>query len=94
MQKDTSARFRLYPSRETGQYDCGCPIRTSAGLVDSLIGKIRAIFRDLGRGSEWNPMLGTGNPAAAEEVKRYLKAVKLEQSLSAVTPKTSKAFIF
>ena len=51
-----------------GRSDCGCLLRTSAGSVDSLIGNIRALIRNLGRVSEWNPMLGNGNPAAATEV--------------------------
>lgn len=70
-----------------GQFGCNCPLRLSAGSVDSLIGKIRAIYRDNGRGCEWNPSLVVSNPAAAPGVKHYLKAIKLEQSLSAVTPK-------
>ena len=66
--------------------ECDCPLRRSAGSVDSLIGQIRAIFRDHGRGKEWNDSLGVGNPAAAPIIKRYLSAVKIEQSTSAVTP--------
>ena len=41
---------------QKGHFECGCPIRASAGSVDSLNGKI-AIFRDLGHGSEWNQAL-------------------------------------
>ena len=37
-----------------GRSDCWCLLRTSAGSV----GNIRAIIRNLGRVSEWNPMLG------------------------------------
>jgi hypothetical protein len=44
--------------------NCDSPLRRSAGSVDSLIGQVRAIFRDYGRGSEWNDTLGLGNPAA------------------------------
>jgi hypothetical protein len=35
----------------------------------------------------WNGTLGIGNPAGAHIVKKYLEAVKLEQSLAAITPK-------
>lgn len=70
-----------------GFFTCGCPLRCSVGYVDSLIGKLRAIFRDIGRGTEWSDSLRVGNPACAPLVKRYLRAVSLEQSASAVVPK-------
>ena len=74
-----------------GQFNCGSPMRAAAGSGDSLIGKIRAIYRDRGYGTQWNGLLGTGFPAAAATcIKRYLSAVKLEQSLSAVPPKQVK----
>ena len=73
-----------------GQYNCGCPMRASAGSVDGFIGKPRAIFCDSGCGSEGNPILGLGNPAASVHLKRYLKTIRLEQSLTAVTPKQAK----
>jgi hypothetical protein len=57
--------------------NCDSPLRRSAGSVDSLIGQVRAIFRDYGRGSEWNDTLGLGNPAAVPIVKRYLAAIRL-----------------
>ena len=61
-----------------------------AGSVDGFIGKPRAIFCDSGCGSEGNPILGLGNPAASVDLKRYLKTIRLEQSLTAVTPKQAK----
>ena len=67
--------------------NCDSPLRRSAGSVDSLIGQVRAIFRDYGRGSEWNDTLGLGNPAAVPIVKRYLAAMRLEQSTTATLPK-------
>ena len=72
-------------SRYDGQ--CECPHRRSAGSVDSLIGQLRAIFRDHGRGTDWIDNFGVGNPAAAAIIKQYLKAIKLEQSSAAVTSK-------
>ncbi|VDI71079.1 Hypothetical predicted protein [Mytilus galloprovincialis] len=57
------------------------------GSVDSLIGQLRAIFRDHGRGTDWNDMLGLGNPAASSIIKKYLSAIKLEQSMAAASPK-------
>ncbi|CAH1776025.1 unnamed protein product [Owenia fusiformis] len=59
--------------------DCNCPKSLSAGSVDSLIGKIRAIFRDNGRDID--------NPAASPIIKSHLKAVRLEQSKAGVLPK-------
>lgn len=93
--KDTKGKTQVHliscvNKGNKGQFNCGCPMRAAAGSVDSLIGKIRAIYRDRGHGTEWNGLLGTGNPAAAPCIKRYLSAVKLEQSLSAVSPKQAK----
>lgn len=66
---------------------CSCPTRLSAGTVDTLIGKLRSLFTDLGRGGEWNELLGVGNPAAHKRVKQYLSAVREEQASARVTPK-------
>lgn len=68
-------------------FHCGCPLRRSAASVDSLIGQLRAIFRDYGRGGIWSEPLGAGNPAAAPCVKSYLSAVRLEQTAASVVPK-------
>ena len=72
---------------QKGRFQCSCPVRLTAGSVDSLIGQIRAIYRDFGRGSDWNDLLGIDNPAAVPVIKRYLEDVRLEQSLSSVTPR-------
>ena len=75
---------------QQGLQPCQCPRRRSAGSVDSLIGQIRAIFRDYGRGTCWNADLGVGNPAAAPCVKNHLKAIRLEQSAASVLPRQAK----
>ena len=90
--KDSKGKTQIHSTNCTfrgkhGRFQCNCPVRLSAGSVDSLIGQIRAIYRDFGRGTDWNDMLGIGNPAAAPIVKRYLEAVRLEQSMSSVVPK-------
>jgi hypothetical protein len=36
----------LYPKKQK-KSKCDCPLRRSAGSVDSLIDQVRAIFRDL-----------------------------------------------
>lgn len=66
---------------------CACPVRLAAGTVDSLIGKLRAIFREAGRTQDWEEKLCLGNPAASLLVKRYLKLFKEEQAIAGVTPK-------
>ena len=43
---------------------CSCPKCLAFGTVDSLIGKLRAIFMDEGRGMEWSSAFGIGNLAA------------------------------
>jgi len=55
--------------------------------VDSLIGKLRAIFISAGMGGEWDDNLGTGNPASHRSGKAYLQAVKEEQAKARVRPK-------
>lgn len=93
--KDSAGKTQIHNDKCTnrgkqGKFECGCPYRRSAGSVDSLIGQVRAIFRDFGRGSDWNEILGIGNPAAAPIIKKYLAAIRLEQSLAAVCPKRAK----
>ena len=45
-----------------GVKPCQCPIRLSHKTVDSLIGKLRALFQSAGRHGDWNLALGLGNP--------------------------------
>lgn len=70
-----------------GMFDCGCPFRLAAGTVDSLIGKLRSIFKGKGMCDDWQEKFGFGNPAASLLVKRYLKLVKEEQAIASITPK-------
>ena len=71
----------------SGRSTCECPFRRSFGSLDCLTGQLRAIFRDHGRGREWNDILGLGNPVAAPIIKNYLRATKSEQSALGITPK-------
>lgn len=64
------------PSKSGG---CNCPKRLAFGTVDALIGKLRAIFAAHERGTEWQPLLGVGNPAAGRVVKNFLADVRNEQ---------------
>lgn len=72
---------------QKGVSPCECPIRLSYNTVDSCVGKLRAIFKSIGRQGDWDFALGLGNPAASLPVKEYLKAVTAEQLQALVTPK-------
>lgn len=52
-----------------------------------LIGKLRAIFAEHGRGTEWQSILNFGNPAAVRSVKRYLTDVRGEHLKARVVPR-------
>ena len=78
----------------TGKQRCECPKTLVAKTIDSLTGKIRAIFRDLGRSGEWNPVLLTGNPAASHLMKRHLQFVTLEQTKAEVAKKQATPLMF
>jgi hypothetical protein len=69
-----------------GVKSCACPVRLSYKSVDSLIGKLRTIFKSAGRDGNWDVALGLGNPAASLEVQRYLKAFTSEQLQATITP--------
>jgi len=66
----------------------------AASTVDSTIGRLRAIFRDRGRGREWSEQFGWGNPASAPIIKKHLKCVKLEQAEALVRPKRAVPLFF
>ena len=70
-----------------GTPKCACLRRLSFKTVDSSIGKLRSIFKELGRCGEWNTILGFGNPANSLEVQRYMKAFTEEQLRAHITPK-------
>ena len=71
---------------------CKCPVRMNHSSLDSLIGRVRRIFNDAGRTTEWVPESATGNPCASRPVKEYLRAVKREQSMAGVTPNQAVPF--
>ena len=71
---------------------CNCPIRLSAGTLDSLIRKLRSIFNSLGRSGDWNDRFGCGNPASHLSVKQYLKSVQTEQAQARVSPKQATLY--
>ncbi len=66
---------------------CSCPRRLAYSTIDSYIGKLRAILHSAGRQGEWASAFSLGKPAAAVQVKHYLKAVTAEQLQARKTPK-------
>lgn len=92
--KDRNGRTKVHKTScpELGKSNpctCDCPSRLSAGTVETLIGKLRAIFRDAGLGGEWDDRLGIGNPVSHPSVKSYLRSIKEEQAKCRVRPKKS-----
>lgn len=77
-----------------GKQTCSCPKTLAAKSVDSLIGKMRAIFRDLGRTGDWNPISLTGNPASSLLMKRHLRSVTVEQTSASVVSKQAVPLMF
>ena len=67
---------------QTRSSSCSCPSRLAAGTVDSLLGKLRAIFADAGLGGEWDDRLGIGNPVSHPSIKNYLKLIKEESEFA------------
>ena len=66
---------------------CECPRRLAAGTIDSLLGKRKAIFDELGR-------LDASNPVAHPRVKGYLRFVRNEQASLAITPTQAAPLFF
>ena len=83
---------KLFGTKQVGR--CTCPTTLSAGTVDNLIGKLRSLFVDLGRGREWNELLGIGNPASHPSIKQYLTSIREEQAQARVTPKQATPLFF
>ena len=97
--KESKGRTKLHSKNcehkgVQGKVTCGCPLTLTLKTVDSLIGKLRAIFNDNGRSGEWNPILGTGNPAAAPLLKKHLQCVSVEQTSANVMPKQAVPLMF
>ena len=84
--KDKSGKTVLH-SQSCSKVDCNCPTRLAAGSVDSLLGKLRAIFNNLGR-------LHDSNPVAHTRVREYLKFVREEQAGKAIVPSQAVPLFF
>ena len=73
---------------------CSCPKRLACGSVDSLIGKLRAIFNKHGRPAIDCSYPGVTNLAASTLVKSCLVAIREEQRAARVLPKQAERFFF
>lgn len=82
----------FFGSRTKGP--CGCPNRLAAGTVDSIIGKLRAIFNSMDRSGQWDDRLKWGNPASHYSVKQYLKSIEREQAEARISPKQATPVFF
>ena len=62
-----------------GKDRCICSRALAAGTIENNIAKLKSIFRDNGRGSQWNNELNLGNLAAHSSIKGYHKLILEEQ---------------
>ena len=79
--KDKAGRTLVH-AKTCDRKVCKCPRHLAAGSVDSLIGKLRAIYNKLGR-------FGHVNPVSHSLIKEYLKFTREEQPGLAVTSRQS-----
>ncbi|CAF2333113.1 hypothetical protein BRARA_J01236 [Brassica rapa] len=63
---------------------CTCPLRQAWGSLDSLIGRLRAAFEEIGGG------LPESNPLAAKAIRIYLKEVRETQAKARGIPYDKK----
>ena len=84
--KNKSGKTVLH-SQSCSEVPCNCPTRFAAGSVDCLLGKLRAIFNNLGR-------LHDSNPVAHTRVKEYLKFIREEQAGKAILPSQADPLFF
>jgi integrase len=69
-----------------GVKGCGCIVTLAEGTVDSFVGQLRAFFNSIGKNAAWRPKYKWSNPCDSLEVKKYLKALGLEQREAHVSP--------
>ncbi len=70
--------------------ECACPRGMALGTVKSLVGQMRALFCQEGRGEFWDTVKKQGNPAAASDIKKHVKCVGDEMAVGHVTPKQAR----
>ena len=77
---------------EKSASSCVCPKRLAYGSVDSIIGKLRAIFSKYGSSVGDSLLPGIANPAASPQVKFYLSALREEQLAARVVRRQAEPF--
>ena len=73
---------------------CACSTNLAAGTVDNLMGKLRSLFTDLGRGGKVNELLDVGNPASHPSSRQYLACIREEQAQARVIPTQATPFFY
>jgi integrase len=100
MEKDTAGRTVVHAKecpylRQGSSWAgrlCNCPRRLKASTLDSAIGTLRGVFRDLGRTGPWCYRTHTGNPCDSREVQAFLKWSDKEQLQGGVETKRAALF--
>ena len=69
-----------------GKDPCICSRALAAGTTENSIAKLKSIFRDNGKGSQWNNELNLGNLAAHLSIKEYHKLILEEQVQARILP--------
>jgi integrase len=86
--KDRKGKTRVHMLECAGmgeeKGECGCPKKLSVGSVQTILGKLSGLFSEQGRVGAWQPLTGLGNPVNSLSLKKYVQAVRLEQSAAHV----------
>jgi len=95
VQKDAKGKTQIHELScrflgKSGVHPCQCPHRLASGTVQSILGKLKSIFENFGKGSHWDELQAVGNPVCSAGVDRYLKAIRVEQAKSHVVQKQAK----
>ena len=84
--RDKTGRTVVH-SQSCPRVGCNCPSRLAAGSVDSLLGKLRAIFNNIGRSRD-------SNLVAHPRVKEYLTFFREVQAARAILPSQAVSLLF
>ena len=66
----------------------------AVGTVQSMVGQLRTIFENDGKGKIYDELSETRNPAYSLKVQKYFKAIEQEQSLARTAVKQAKPIFF
>ncbi|VDI69358.1 Hypothetical predicted protein [Mytilus galloprovincialis] len=79
---------------KSGIFDCPCPLRLASSTVRTMLGQLKRIFENYGKGRSWDEGSNLGNPIASKKVQRYLEAITREQAISHRVVKQAKPLFF